>query len=337
MKKQSLVFAALALAAAPALGQTFDNGGMNEQPGGCSGGMFSAIEAPGTIFGNNTIVTAFHQADDFTVPGGQTWTPTSLKWFLYQTSSPTNDPITAVFIQLWRGSQADMIAGAGVLVGGDMMTNRLSGSSVFTNIYRTTAAAPTDCNRAIKECTIDMSWTGPLAAGQYWIEVGSTGNPAFSGPWANHVVPRDIATDNSIFFTVGGGWAANIDVNGGGNPWDYPFKLTYTSGGGCPSDFTATKSGSCPTASMISWTGAPANSTVRVLYTTNNGGGGTIPNNNPCAGTRLCIGLAGVTLHPQSFNSPGGSGNTPNFAAPCNLNIQLITQTSCKTSNKVTL
>ncbi len=105
---------------------------------------------------------------------------------------------------------------------------------------------------------------------------------------------------------------------------------------GCPSDFTATKSGTCPTASQIAWTGAPANSTVRVLYTTNNGGGGNIPS-GPCAGTRLCIGLGGITLHAQRFNSPGGSGNTPNFAAPCGLNIQLITEGTCKTSNKVTL
>ncbi len=107
-------------------------------------------------------------------------------------------------------------------------------------------------------------------------------------------------------------------------------------GSGCPSDFTATKSGTCPSASQVSWSGAPNNSVVRVLYTTNNGGGGNIPS-GPCAGTRLCIGLGGITLHAQRFNSPGGSGNTPNFAAPCGLNIQLITETTCKTSNKVTL
>ena len=336
MKKQSLVFAALALAAAPALGQTYDNGGMDPQAGGCSGGQYSAIEAPNTVYGNNTIVTSFHQADDFTVPGGQTWTPTDLKWYLYQTSSPTNEPIVAVYIRLWRGSQADMLAGAGVLVGGDMTTNRLSGSSVFTNIYRTTAAAPTDCNRAIKEVTVDMSWAGPLAAGQYWIEIGSEGNPGYSGPWANHVVPRD-GNENSIYFDV----ALNTwTINGVGYPvnWDYPFKLNYTGGGGCPSDFTATKSGTCPTASKITWTGAPANSTVRVIYTSNNGSGGTIPPGNACAGKQICIGLAGVTLHGQSLRSNAqGGGSTPNFAAPCGLNIQLITQGSCKTSNKVTL
>jgi len=337
MKKQSLVFTALVLAAAPAIGQTFDNGGMDPLPGGCNGAMFSAIEAPSNIFGNNTIVTSFHQADDFTVPGGQMWTPTTLEWFLYQSNSPENEPITEVFIQLWSGTQADMINNVGVLVGGDMTTNRLSGSSAFAGVYRTTAAEPTNCARAVKKVTVDMSWAGPLASGQYWIEIGSRGNPGFSGPWANHKVPRD-GTENSIFFTVGTGlWGENL-AGDGITKWDYPFKLNYTGGGGCPSDFTATKSGTCPGPWQLTWSGAPANSTVRVLYTTNNGGGGNIPGGNPCAGTRLCIGLAGVTLHPRSLtSSPGGSGSTPNFAAPCNLNIQLITQTSCKTSNKVTL
>ena len=50
------------------------------------------------------------------------------------------------------------------------------------------------------------------------------------------------------------------------------------------------------------------------------------------------IGLAGVTLHSQVLRSSGsGTGLTPSFSAPCGLKLQLITQTSCQTSNKVTL
>lgn len=109
-------------------------------------------------------------------------------------------------------------------------------------------------------------------------------------------------------------------------------------GGGCPSDFTATKGGSCPGSNSLTWSGAPANSAVRVIYTTNNGSGGTIPPNSPCPGTTVCIGLGGVTLHPQVLHSNGsGNGSIPNFSAPCGMHLQLITQSTCKTSNRVDL
>ncbi len=106
----------------------------------------------------------------------------------------------------------------------------------------------------------------------------------------------------------------------------------------CPSDFTANQVGTCPSANRISWTGAPANSTVRVLYTSSNGSGGNLPPNSPCPNKQICIGLAGVTLHSQVLRSSGsGTGLTPSFSAPCGLKLQLITQTSCQTSNKVIL
>jgi len=166
-------------------------------------------------------------------------------------------------------------------------------------------------------------------AGQSFISTAS-GTNGVGGPLSN---------GNAFFQSTFFGFPLPTDaqnVFGAGN-WDMSRGIDCGGGGGCPSDFTATKSGSCPTASKITWSGAPANSVVRVIYTQSNGSGGTIPNNSPCAGKQICIGLAGVTLHPQTFNSPSGSGSTPNFAAPCGLNIQLITQTSCKTSNKVTL
>ncbi len=212
----------------PAMGQLlYNNGDINAQPGGCAGGMYSQIEPPGTLFGNNTIAASFHQADDFTVPTGETWTLTELEWQLYQTSSATTDPIVSVFIQVWDTTP---ITG-GTPAFGNLTTNRLL-SSAFSGVYRVTTTV-TDCARAIKTARIDMSWLPPLPEGTYWIQIASNGNPAFSGPWANHKVPRDIANDNSRFFTVAtAAWAANLDA-GYGAGWDYPFKLYGTSGGGC--------------------------------------------------------------------------------------------------------
>ncbi len=328
MKKQRLIGAALVLAAAPAFGQTYDNGGMGELPGGCGGGMYSAIEAPSSIYGNNTIVTSFHQADDFNVPNGQVWTPVELTWYLYQTNAPTNDPIVNVYIQIWRGSQADMIAGTATLLGGDMTTNRLT-SSTFSNIYRTTAADITNCARAVKENKIDMSWVGALPTGQYWIEVGSTGNPGFSGPWANHKVPRD-GTENSIFFTVGGAWAENVNTDLV-TKWDYPFKLRYTSGGG---GYTLNITGTCPGQIRLTWSGAQPNKQQAVVFARNTGSF-VIPG-GPCAGTQLGLGTNQLQLYTTIGTGSGSGGvNATVNSGACRGYVQLVTVAGspCATSN----
>lgn len=196
-------------------------------------------------------------------------------------------------------------------------------------------------------------------------ELGPIGASLFTAQRTGHV--GDVLIDN-IHLTLEEGvrYAAVVDLLGyngesvhwmmnvTGNPagdaswwnvtwqylnsgWSTEFRARF-SGSGCPSDFNAIKGGACPNANTISWSGAPVNSSVRVLYTTNNGAGGVIPPNSACPGTRLCIGLAGVTLHSQVLHSNGnGAGSTPNFAAPCGLHIQLITQGSCRTSNRIDL
>ena len=191
------------------------------------------------------------------------------------------------------------------------------------------------------------SWTiaGGLAipAGTYHVGMRAVGTGVgqsfISTASGTNGVGGPLANGNVYFQSTYFGFPVPTDaqnVFGAGN-WDMSRGIDC-GGGGCPSDFAATKSGTCPSASKITWTGAPANSTVRIIYTSNNGSGGTIPPGNACAGKRICIGLAGVTLHAQSLRSNAqGGGSTPNFAAPCGLNIQLITQGSCKTSNKVTL
>jgi hypothetical protein len=126
----------------------------------------------------------------------------------------------------------------------------------------------------------------------------------------------------------GGGLAGNVVA------FDN-LSVTATSGGAC-NDFAITQGGSCPGPMTISWTGAPVGVTKRVIYTSSGGSGGVIPPGNPCAGTTICIGLAGVTLHPASL--PGtASGTSPNFNAPCGLRVQLIGQGSCETSNALVL
>lgn len=181
------------------------------------------------------------------------------------------------------------------------------------------------------------------AAGTYHVGMRIVGTGAgqcfISTASGTNGVGTPLANGNVYFQSTHFGYPVPTDaqnVFGAGN-WDMSRGLDC-GGGGCPSDFTATKGGSCPGGNSLTWSGAPANSSVRVVYTSNGGSGGTIPPNSPCPGTTLCIGLAGVTLHPQVLHSNGsGSGSIPNFSAPCGLHLQLITQSSCKTSNAVTL
>jgi hypothetical protein len=310
----------------PAMADTYDNGGMDPQPGGCNGDMYSQIEAPSNVYGNNTLVGAFHQADDFTVPSGQTWDISQLTWYLYQTNAPVTEPLVDVFVQIWNGNP--MLGGS--LIAGDMTTDRLT-SSTFSGVYRVSAI--TECARAVKECKIDMTWLAPLGAGTYWIEIGSNGNVAYSGPWANHVVPRD-GNENSIFYTVGTAtWAVNA-ANGVG--WDYPFKLEYSGGGG---GYTLSVTGSCPGNVTISWTGAGSGQHGLVLG--NQLGQTTIPQTEPCAGTILGIQGGVMLIDPPGIFSTGGgsgsiSGNCP--GAVSGKRVQGVKGgTPCTTSNVIQL
>jgi len=221
------------------------------------------------------------------------------------------------------------------------------GTMVGSAVDAAVTTAPTG-NSGFGFPEIKASWTlGGQAfsapAGTYQVGMRVVGTGAgqsfITTASGTNGVGTPLANGNVFFQSTFFGFPLPTDaqnVFGAGN-WDMSRGIDCGGGGGCPSDFTATLSGTCPNASQITLSGAPANPVVRVIFTSNNGSGGTIPGGNPCAGKGICIGLAGVTLHSASFNSPGGSGSTPNFAAPCGLNIQLITQTSCKTSNAVTL
>jgi hypothetical protein len=215
-----------------------------------------------------------------------------------------------------------MLSGTAALVGGDMVTNRRTGQT-FSNIYRVFVETPANCDRAIKEVEVDMSWVGTLSAGQYWIEVGSMGNPEFLGPYANHVVPRD-GRENSIFYTVATNtWAVN---GNNGVAWDYPFKLIYTSSGG----FSIALSGPCPGSKSLEWVNAGAGP-MGILFG-DNSGSTTIPL-GPCRGTVL--GIQGRVRLFSLINNPRSEGRLTITvgSAACGRFVQCIKTDNCSTSN----
>jgi len=180
-----------------------------------------SIEPPNSLFGNNTAVALYHQADDFIVPPGETWTLSDGLTWLYMTNATQQQKLTAVFIQIWEGTPGE----GGVVVAGDMTTNRLLSVGVdqFAGTYRTTELDPLNVLRIFKTVSYDLSFVPALDEGTYWIEFGSTGE-VNSGPWLPVRRPGDPNTDNSRFFTVGGAWAKNIDAQSQ-LPNDRPFIL----------------------------------------------------------------------------------------------------------------
>ncbi|RJP38620.1 MAG: hypothetical protein C4547_04385 [Phycisphaerales bacterium] len=214
---------------------------------GINGEDISAFEPPNCTFGNNTLVTAFHQADDFVVPEGQTWDIAQGITWIYQTGATREQLITEIYIQIYDG----VPGGGGNIIGGDMITNRLMGTSEYSHANRVNPATPLDQARVIKTVSFDMSWLDPLEAGTYWIEFATRGQGA-SGPWLPVSAPGNPQTDNSRFFTVSSGaWAANVDGCSGA-PSDRPFVLIGTGGGGdacqyaLKKDSKAKKCDSCP-------------------------------------------------------------------------------------------
>jgi hypothetical protein len=217
---------------------TFNNGGVNPQAGGCSGGQFSAIEAGLTTFGMGWQTTAGNSvADDFTVPAGQAWDLTSVKLLAYQTGSTTAGSITGVTINVVSGASPNGIA----LPGGGLHSFTMA----FSGIYRTDGVANTNCQRPLIELTVDMTWVPVLAPGQYWITANATGSLA-SGPWMPPTVPWD-AADNGQQATASGAFLP-MTVGVGGAPADLPFALSGDDGaGGSVTSFcTQTKPTSVP-------------------------------------------------------------------------------------------
>jgi len=195
----------------------FDNGPWITQLGvGFGGADVSEIESGLNTFGLNCAQGTARLADDFVVPVNDSWTLSVLNWRGYQTNAPTTGTFTGATVQIWNGPPAS----GGVVIAGDMTTNRYLSHS-FTNVYRVTSATLTNTARAVMDIQIDMTWTAALQAGTYWLDIALSGtNP--SGPWTNVTVPWDPSDDGQQFF--GGTW--NVTTSGQGlAPADFPYTL----------------------------------------------------------------------------------------------------------------
>ncbi len=176
-----LLTASLGLANGASAALLYNNGPLITHPGQGFGGANASALASGA--GMNTSGFGMQSgsgnrvADDFTVPAGQNWLVSVLKFYGYQTGSTTASTFTGLNAEIWNGRPGD--AGATVVWGN--FTDNLLTSSAFTGIYRVTDTTLTGSTRPIMELQANVSLT--LPSGDYWLEWSAAGSLG-SGPWA---------------------------------------------------------------------------------------------------------------------------------------------------------
>jgi hypothetical protein len=135
----------------------------------------AAADQSNAIAGFSTHATgltgAYRFADDFTVPGPDSWRLQTASFYAYQTDSlPGASPFIAINVRIWRGVPG---APGSTVAFGDTSTNRLV-SSLPTTIYRifnsvTLPAQAATPSRLIRRTDADL--TGILLPpGAYWID-----------------------------------------------------------------------------------------------------------------------------------------------------------------------
>lgn len=212
-----------------------------------AGSEWSEVPFGSTSAGSTVSLTGagpnFRLADDFTVPGGQSWALTSASVFMYRTGSADSEVIlSSANIQIWSGRPGDV---GSTVIFGDTATNRLLGVS-STNLFRTfastvpaggTATAP-GTTRIVRRAELDLSGL-VLGAGTYWIDYQVSPTVAGAAIFNPGLTPADGArsfvTGMNARQLTATAWADMIDT---GNPaaepdvaMDLPFILNVPTPG----------------------------------------------------------------------------------------------------------
>jgi hypothetical protein len=185
--------------------------------------------------------TTYSIADDFTVPAGETWNLSSMKFYAYSTGfAGTTSPFNAVYIRIYN---TDPSVGNPAPIFGDFSTNRFASSSEAM-VYRIFYATP-GTTRKVWEVNANINVT--LPAGTYWVEFGLGGTVAsfFLPPSTvvgtttqpgNNALQRDLTADS---------WFALEDIGG---PQDMPFSISYTNS--CVATVTISSTSPCSPATL---------------------------------------------------------------------------------------
>ncbi len=165
----------------------------------------------------------FLLADDFIIPGGQTWTINGFRFFGYQTESSLESTLYGGYIKIFRGKPN--LPDSELIV--DYGDENLLISSNFINAYRIESYDYSNTSRPIMDmiCRIpEMT----LEEGEYWVAVGADAsldrpNGPQIGPYQVHLQFKDgnPETGNAIRLFMGG----VMEWTDGGYPQGMPFDV----------------------------------------------------------------------------------------------------------------
>jgi type IX secretion system substrate protein len=238
MRKTLLTIMAFFIAGSLANAQTvlYDNGPLFDASSGTgiglNGANVSFLHDGNTTLGtNNNITFGFRQADEFTVPSGESWNIDSLVFYAYQTGSSLTSTISVVNINIWDGSPDNPNS---TVIFGDGVTNVLAESN-WSGVYRTADfgspfCPPASCtSRPIMRSSVSVN--SVFSSGTYWLDWQS-GGTLQSGPWAPPInLGSGITTTGNALQYVSSSatWQVVQDTvpANGGNPAYEPIGLPF--------------------------------------------------------------------------------------------------------------
>jgi hypothetical protein len=212
----------LMVSAASALAETstlrYDNGPFINRPGqGPSGTDGSTLQAGMGVFGWPAAQSyQARVADDFTIPVGESWNISSVRFFGYFPLAPTTSGFSGLTLRIWDAQPG---AAGSHVIWGDDSTSILT-SSVFAGAYRFRDGSP-DTLRPI--FSVDGAVNTTLSAGTYWLDWAFSGpTGVFGDPYQLPItINGQTTTGNALWMPFVGSWGAAVDVG----PQGFPFQI----------------------------------------------------------------------------------------------------------------
>jgi hypothetical protein len=260
-------------------------------------------------------------ADDFSVPVGQVWSVTTIKWLAYQTGAATTGTITSMNLNLWKTDPQGQVPGGHSTAGGNQFQ-----SNSWTGVYRVMDSALTATNRAIIQVSCGSAWVPQLFSGVHWLEA-SAGGTLTSGPWAPvktkaGQVPPTGDPWNGLQSVSQGAFAQVYDT---GNPLGSihepsDFLMEIDVEGCCPSIFCTSKTsslGCVPVLSLTSSTASKSGAPASTMMATPAPGGSGLPGiliyskAPPVAPVATSFGFLCLSNFARAGAFPSSPGGTP--------------------------